>query len=116
MTLVCGGPYRPNKLRAFNMFKWRIRAFSRESLGQLDRMRKVKAGVCRSYDTIELTATSFSLCRRVENVGVDRQLLRYSSRGRKRAKVACVLIKLVPVNWQLVVEVEHARLYATVGN
>ena len=31
-------------------------------------------------DTIELTATScnFSLCRRVEKVCVDRQLLRYS--------------------------------------
>ena len=37
-------------------------------------------------------------------------------RGRKRAYVACVLIKLVPVNRQLVVEVEHARLSATVGN
>ena len=37
-------------------------------------------------------------------------------RGRKRAYVACVLIKLVPVNRQLIVEVEHARLSATVGN
>ena len=37
-------------------------------------------------------------------------------RGRKRAYVACVLIKLVPVNWQLVVEVDHARLSANVGN
>ena len=39
---------------------------------------KVRAGVCRPCDTIELTATScnFSLCRRVEKV--DRQLLRYS--------------------------------------
>ena len=38
------------------------------------------AGVCRPCDTIELTATScdFSLCRRVEKVCVDRQLLRYS--------------------------------------
>ena len=47
-----------------------------------------KAGVCRPCDTIELTATScnFSLCRLVEKV-----------------------------NWQLVVEVEHARLSATVG-
>ena len=40
----------------------------------------VRAGVCRPCDTIELTATScnFSLCRRVEKVCVDRQLLRYS--------------------------------------
>ena len=40
----------------------------------------LKAGVCRPCDTIELTATScnFSLCRRVEKVCVDRQLLRYS--------------------------------------
>ena len=39
-----------------------------------------RAGVCRPCDTIELTATScnFSLCRRVEKVCVDRQLLRYS--------------------------------------
>ena len=34
----------------------------------------------------------------------------------KRAKIVCVLIKLVPVNWQLVVEVEHARLSAFVGD
>ena len=41
---------------------------------------RVKAGVCRPCETIELTATScnFSLCRRVEKVCVDRQLLRYS--------------------------------------
>ena len=40
----------------------------------------VRAGVCRPCDTIELTTTScnFSLCRRVEKVCVDRQLLRYS--------------------------------------
>ena len=36
-------------------------------------------------------------------------------RGRKRAYVACVLLKLVPVNL-LVVEVEHARLSATICN
>ena len=42
--------------------------------------RHLRAGVCRPCDTIELTATScnFSLCRRVEKVCVDRQLLRYS--------------------------------------
>ena len=41
---------------------------------------RIMAGVCRPCDTIELTATSckFSLCRRVEKVCVDRQLLRYS--------------------------------------
>ena len=40
----------------------------------------LKAGVCRPCDTIELTATScnFSLCRRVEKVCADRQLLRDS--------------------------------------
>ena len=40
----------------------------------------LRAGVCRPYDTIELMPTScnFSLCRRVEKVCVDRQLLRYS--------------------------------------
>ena len=40
----------------------------------------LRAGVCRPCDTIELTATScnFSLCRRVEKVCVDLQLLRYS--------------------------------------
>ena len=40
----------------------------------------LRAGVCRPCDTKELTATScnFSLCRRVEKVCVDRQLLRYS--------------------------------------
>ena len=40
----------------------------------------LRAGVCRLCDTKELTATScnFSLCRRVEKVCVDRQLLRYS--------------------------------------
>ena len=39
-----------------------------------------RAGVCRPCDTIELTATScdFSLCRRVEKVCVNWQLLRYS--------------------------------------
>ena len=44
------------------------------------RRRRIKAGACRPCDTIELTATScnFSLCRRVEKVCVDRQLLRYS--------------------------------------
>ena len=41
---------------------------------------RVKAGVCRPCDTIELTATScnFTLCRRVKKVCIDRQLLRYS--------------------------------------
>ena len=40
----------------------------------------LRAGVCRSCDMIELMATccNFSLCRRVEKVCVDRQLLRYS--------------------------------------
>ena len=40
----------------------------------------IKAGVFCPCDTIKLTATScyFSLCRRVEKVCVDRQLLRYS--------------------------------------
>ena len=40
----------------------------------------LKAGVCLPCDTIELTATicNFSLCRRVEKVCVDWQLLRYS--------------------------------------
>ena len=40
----------------------------------------VRAGVCRPCNTIELTGTScnFRLCRRVEKVCVDRQLLRYS--------------------------------------
>ena len=37
-------------------------------------------------------------------------------RGRKNVYVACVLIKLVSVNRQLIVEVEHGRLSATVGN
>ena len=40
----------------------------------------LRAGVCRPCDTIELTATScnFSLCRHVEKVCVDLQLLRCS--------------------------------------
>ena len=40
----------------------------------------IRAGVCCPCDTIELTATScnFSLCRCVEKVCIDRQLLRYS--------------------------------------
>ena len=41
---------------------------------------RLKAGVCRPCDTIAPTATNcnFSLCRRVEKVCVDRQILRYS--------------------------------------
>ena len=42
---------------------------------------RVRAGVCRPCDTIELTPTSFNfslICRRVEKVCVGRQLLRYS--------------------------------------
>ena len=40
----------------------------------------LRVGVCRPCDMIELTTTScnFSLCRRVEKVCVDQQLLRYS--------------------------------------
>ena len=54
---------------------------TRYRLGQPDTVTHLKAGVCRPCDTIELTATSgnFSLCRRVEKVCVDRQLMRYSS-------------------------------------
>ena len=48
-----------------------------KSVGILNRLR---AGVCRPCDTIKPTAIicNFSLCRRVEKVCVDRQLLRYS--------------------------------------
>ena len=40
----------------------------------------LRAGVCRPCGTIELKVTScnFSLCRRIEKICVDRQLLRYS--------------------------------------
>ena len=70
--------YELNFERAYSVPLNHMYKYINERLKQ--RIGQLRAGVCRPCDTIELTATScnFSLCRRVEKVCVDRQLLRYS--------------------------------------